>query len=128
MKTLALTLCLLAACTLTCATQCGDECEPYYAPASLSRWSVSPLSNSGLEPVLAQEGDTLPRNAYGIRIACPADVLPADTVGASAFCGIEYLIDTPVISLRVYTLFDLDAQHPTGAEVTDLFRCRLPAG
>lgn len=117
-------LCLLATLVLTCATSCPDECFLPPAPARLSQWALSPLSNTGIRPEAMPEGIPIPRDAFGIRIACPLD---AD-LSVFSECGFEYYVDTPMISLRIISLYDLDAGHPAGSVVNDLFRCRLPHG
>jgi len=113
--------------TLCCGFQCGDECDPTPVPAQQTRWSLQTLDNSGAAPIVVS-GTSVSRQAFGIRITCPMDVLPADTVGADLGCGLFFYPDTPLVSLRVVTLLDFDAQHPALSDVTDLFRCRLRSG
>jgi hypothetical protein len=121
-------LLLLAAIALfCCSTQCGDECDPTFVPAHQTRWALETLDNSGATPTVLSS-TSLPRQAFGIRISCPMDFLPADTVGADMGCGLFFFPDTPVVSLRVVTLLDFDVQHPALSDVTDLFRCRLNGG
>jgi len=117
-------LSLLASVSLCGCSGCEIPCDPIRVPISQLRWSAAPLDNSGAAP-LAAKNASVPREAFGIRLSCPADFNPADTVGASALCGVEFGADTPIVSIRIISVFDWDAAHPAGSDVTDLFQTIL---
>ena len=117
-------LSLLAATALCGCSGCEKICEPSPVPARQVRWSATPLDNSGASPA-PSTSPSIPRQAFGIRLTCPTDFNPADTVGTDLGCGRQFYTDTTVTSIRIVSLLDFDAQHPAGSNVTDLFQCVL---
>lgn len=122
-----LLLLLSAVACSCCCFQCADECLPGPVPAQQTRWLLQSLDNSGPSPVVTGSL-SISRQAFGIRLSCPMDFLPADTVGADVGCGIEFYPDTPVVAVRVISLLDFGPGHPAASDVTSLFRCRVSGG
>lgn len=116
-------LSLLSATALCGCSGCEKICDPGPVPARQVRWSATLLDNSGAAPA-PTTSPSIRREAFGIRLTCPTDFNPADTVGADLGCGLLFYTDTAVASIRIISLVDFDPQHLGISEVTDLFQCR----
>lgn len=122
-----LLLSLLSLSFVCLAFRCETPCEPTYVAARQVQWSATALDNSGLTPI-PTSGGQVPRAAFGIRLICPAEFNPTDTTGANTDCGLAFVVDTMVSSIRIFTRFDLDAHHMAGTDVTALFKAVLEDG
>lgn len=120
-------LSLYSATFLCGCSGCEKFCDPSPVPARQVRWSATPLDNSGASPT-PTTSLSISRQAFGIRLACPTDFNPADTVGADLGCGFQFYADTPIVSIRIISLLDFDFEHLGISEVTDFFQCRIIGG
>lgn len=120
-------LSLFFTATLCGCSGCEKICDPSPVPARQVRWSAALLDNSGAAPAPAA-GTSVRREAFGIRLTCPTDFNPTDTLGADLGCGFLFYTDTTISSIRIFSLLDFDAEHLGISEVTDLFQCRMTDG
>ena len=120
-------LSLFSAAFLCGCSGCEKICDPSPVPARQVRWSDALLDNSGDAPA-PTTSLSISRQAFGIRLACPIDFNPADTVGADLGCGFQFYVDTPIVSIRIISLLDFDNEHLGISEITDFFRCRIIGG
>lgn len=112
---------------------CCNCLEPVFSKYTHQSISLNNLNNAGISPVLT-ENDTIPKQAYGIRINLNATVLacatpkPAFLLGSSyAFgCRCEpanvFFAKDSLVQIQVFTLNAFDELHPAGAEITEYFK------
>jgi len=115
---LACLLCLLTLPLL--ATTCPDD---YDEDDSLPKTDIigialTNLDNSGNRPIGVKDG-RCPSGVYAIRI----EPQFPDSVKA----GVRYALSSPITSVAISTVGTLDADHPAGSIVTQLFGL-LPSG
>jgi hypothetical protein len=102
-----------------------DECrsfENYYRFRFIPPWSLSLLDNSGPAPI--EDADsTINRNAFGLRISCPAELIDSVAEDVEEYC-IEWAADTAITSIKVLTVSDLDSTYKAGSDISALFKLR----
>lgn len=112
---------------------CCNCLEPVFGRYTHLSISLNNLNNAGISPVLT-ENDTIPKQAYGIRINLNAAALacatpkPAFLVSSSyAFsckcypANVLFAKDS-MVQLQIFTLNPFDELHPAGAEITEYFK------
>lgn len=107
------------------AFKCIEPCVEGLVPFRHVGWTVQPFDNSGAAPLL-RTGDFFPRQAFGLRVSAGMALSnPLDTIGVT--CP-EFVIDTPVVDVRVMALARFDAQHPAGSDISAFFKVRQTVG
>ena len=123
---------LVALCS---ASSCCEQPEPITLRLSYCSLGIANLDNAGEAPVLSPS-NRIPRAAFGLNLAlesrediCVAPLRWGNPFVATAYAAHcdpyqEFRIDNvdTVTRLSIATVADLDAAHPAGTDVTDLFR------
>jgi hypothetical protein len=119
----------IAQVVISCCN-CMETTTYYYSNKALS---VSNLDGSGHQAVISQS-DTILKKAYGIRVdlvreqvACSPKWQSPFVNSAYAFsCGCppaqEYLARDSITTIRIFTNFAFDSNHPTGSDISVYFK------
>lgn len=116
---------VLAACSID---GCEDAGIYQYSHKS---FEVSAIDNSGSQPVVVTSGEVVER-AFGIRLSVDRDQIASifqhsdfsffTPLSATDCEPAHYIAEDSIVTLKVYTVEDFDAEHGAGSDVSEYFR------
>jgi hypothetical protein len=115
---------------VACCGECLDTILKNYSNKIMT---VANLDNSGIQPVVTNSS-SVSKDAYGIKINIQRELVACAEKSMLTFFSSAYawscqcpptlamVAKDSIISFKVFTVYDFDADHPANSDVSEFFR------